>query len=344
MADLTTELCGIRLRNPVIAASCEVTMTEEGIRACLDAGAGAVVAKSVNELPAAARQLAAADYTLLDDELRPVPWGAATGAEILLNRSGLVDTGIDEWVAMLERTQRHAVAADAAVIGSITVASPEGAATLAARLAEVVPAVELNIGAPHGRESSAVEQVTETEGVARYVRAVRAAVSCPLIVKLPGQAGDIVSLARAAVANGADAVTMIGRSNGFVPSLDTWEPELGSAGAVGGRWMLPISLYSVSSCFRALPAGTPLIGTNGARDGLDVARFVLSGARAVELASLLMMRGPGALTEVVSDLDSYLDQHGVGQVGEVVGVSASRSKDYGEFEPFNPPRRPWLDR
>lgn len=66
MVDLSTSVAGLRLRNPVIAASCEFTMSETGIRARADAGAGAVVAKSIDESAAAAKQSDMADYVLLD--------------------------------------------------------------------------------------------------------------------------------------------------------------------------------------------------------------------------------------------------------------------------------------
>ncbi|MFI7124706.1 dihydroorotate dehydrogenase [Nonomuraea sp. NPDC050153] len=340
MADLSTAFGGLRLPNPVIAASCEYTMTEPGILACIDAGAGAVVAKSINESPAAAKQLDIADYLLLDQDLHAVPWTSAHGTETLFNRSGLAQTTLEEWVAMLERCQRHASATGSAVIGSVTVASAEGAARLAAAMAEVVPAIEVNVGAPHGREAAAVRQITEAEGVAHYTRTVRAAIDCPLIVKLPGQAGDIVGMARAAAGNGADAVCLTGRFNGFVPNLDTWDPELGSWGAIGGPWALPISLYWISKCFGTVPA---LIGTNGARDGLDVARFLLSGAQAVEMASLLLSNGAAALARTISQLDAYLDQHGVTRLDEVIGAAVRRAKEYHEIDPIVPPVRPWLD-
>ena len=90
---------------------------------------------------------------------------------------------------------------------------------------------------------------------------------------------------------GADAVTMIGRFQGSVPDLDTQRPVLGSWGAIGGSWALPLSLYLVSKSYLSLPAGYPIIGTNGVRDGDDVLRFLLSGATAVQLASAVMTRG-----------------------------------------------------
>jgi dihydroorotate dehydrogenase len=342
MADLTTHVAGLTLRNPVVAASCEYTMSEGGIQRCLDAGAGAVIAKSINEVPGAAKQLSIADYTLLDNDFSPVEWSQATGRETLLNRSGLAQTPVDEWLGMLERSQRRAQSVGAAVISSITVASAHGAARLAAELAQVTPAIELNIGAPHAREGSAVRQVTEVQGVAHFTSTVRSAIDCPLIVKLPGQAGDIIGMAKAAVDNGADAVALIGRFNGFMPNLQTWKPELESWGAVGGNWALPISLYWVSKCHIALPS-VPLLGTNGARDGLDIARFLLSGARAVEVASILMMHGAPALTDMLTSLENYLDSRDVTSVEEVVGAGLRSAREYADIEPVRLPPRPWTD-
>ena len=132
------------------------------------------------------------------------------------------------------------------MIGSVTVAGADAAAELSRLMAEVGPAVEINIGAPHGREATAVRQITDAEGVEHYVRTIRAATDVPLIVKLPDQSSDILSIANAAANDGANAITLIGRLNGFVPNVDTWAPELGSWGAVGGRWMMPVSLYWVS--------------------------------------------------------------------------------------------------
>lgn len=335
--DLTTTVAGLRLRNPVVAAASEVTMTEAGILDCLSAGAGAVVAKSVNELPEAAAQFDIADYVLLDEDLEPVPWELASGGETLLNRSGLVQTPLEEWLGVLERCQRAAAASGAAVIGSVTVASADGAARIGAAMSEVVPAVELNVGAPHGREAAAVRQLTEADGVRELVATVRAAVDGALLVKLPGQSSDVVALARAARDAGADAVGLIGRLTGFVPDLDTWNPQLGSWGAVGGRWMLPVSLYWVSKCWRELDVD--LVGTNGARTGRDVARFLLSGARAVELASLPMARGAGALAEVVAELTAYLRDRGVRSLDGMIGASVGRARTYAEIPPLEP--RPW---
>src|SRR5829696_4022468 len=94
--DLSVTLGALPLRNPVVVASGEWAMSREGIRAALDAGAAAVVAKSTNESEAARRQLESAAYVLLDADRRPTE--RATRATSLFNRSGLVGEPLDAWV------------------------------------------------------------------------------------------------------------------------------------------------------------------------------------------------------------------------------------------------------
>lgn len=345
MADLGVHVGDIALRNPVIAGSCEVTMTEAGIRACLDAGAGAVVAKSVNESPDAARQLDIADYRMLAPDWSSVPWSAApTDAPAsFFCRSGLAQTTVDAWVELLGRCDAYARQTDALVIGSITVADKEPAAELAAWMSQAVRCIELNLSAPHGREanSGAVRLANEADDVAAFVSRVRAAVTCPLLVKLTAQTADVVALAKAAVDGGADVVVMTGRYLGFLPDLDSWDPVLGSRAAIGGGWALPISLYWVSRCRASLPEGTPIIGTNGARSGLDVVRFLLAGATAVEVATVLFEQGPEAIARMVNDIERYADRRSVERIEELVGISADRARDYADITPLPPEERRW---
>ncbi|HVA41330.1 MAG TPA: hypothetical protein VNF49_11745, partial [Candidatus Binataceae bacterium] len=92
MTDLSADLGPIRLKNPLIAASSEFTMTRAGIDAALAAGAAAVISKSINESPDAARQLDIADYVALDCGGAIVPWESAGAGASLFCRSGLAQT------------------------------------------------------------------------------------------------------------------------------------------------------------------------------------------------------------------------------------------------------------
>lgn len=343
--DLSAELGKISLKNPLICASSEFTMTAAGIKAALDAGAAAVVAKSVNESPQAARQLDTADYVLLDQNWNVVSWDSGNLEQAsLFCRSGLAKTPLHEWLTLLAELDDYARTKNAYVVGSITVANPGPAAEIAAQMeAAGLRWIELNLSAPHGREASggAVRQIIAGEMVGDYVQQVRKATRLPLAVKLTAQTEDVVALAQHAVANGADMLVMIGRFMGFMPDIETHGAVLGSWGAIGGRWSLPTSLYWVSKCWGAVPNDVPLIGTNGARSWDDVVRFMLSGARAVELASLVLTNGPGVFNEMIGSLNYYGKRKNILRLSDIVGKGADSSKSYGSLPMIPRTSYPW---
>jgi hypothetical protein len=131
----------LELRNPVICGSGEPVMTEAGIRAALRAGAAGVIAKSVNEQEAAARQLDRADYALLDAKCSPALWNKS--AVSLLCRSGLAQREVNDWFASIARIDREAQQSGCFVAASIVLGSHEGAEQIAS-LARSTPCVYSN--------------------------------------------------------------------------------------------------------------------------------------------------------------------------------------------------------
>lgn len=318
-ADLSTTVAGLELKNPIIAGSCEATAAPEQIRACLEAGAAAVVAKSVNESAAAHANLRAAEYVLLDADLQPRPLGTAGRSDSLFCRSGLLGVELQEWAAALAALDAEAARLDAYVVPSLIVADLDEAVG-AARLFERAGLrwLELNVGPPHANEAA--------EGLGagvQLVQRVRDAVSLPLTVKLA--ADDSVA---DAVAAGADAVCLATRAMGFLPDLETRKPVLGTFAAIGGAWALPVTLHHVAKAHAAHP-GVPIIGTNGARSGLDVARLLLAGASAAALASAVMTDGPPALGAALDELTAYCERQGAG-VRELIGEAVRHVQTYEE--------------
>lgn len=318
-ADLSTRVAGLELKNPVIAASCEATATPEQIRACLAAGAAAVVAKSVNESPTAHANLRAAEYVLLDEVLRPRPLGPARRTDSLFCRSGLLEVELEAWAGTLAALDREAAAQGAYVVPSLIVADLDRAVEAAAAFEGAgLRWLELNVGAPHASEAA--------EGIGagvELVRRIRKAVSLPLTVKLAAS-----DSATEALAAGADAVCIATRGMGFVPDLDTRRPVLGTFAAVGGAWALPLTLHHVAKAHTAHPEA-PIVATNGARDGFDVARLLLAGASAVGLATAVLTDGPGALTRAIEELGGYCEQQGA-SVRELIGEAARHVQTYEE--------------
>jgi dihydroorotate dehydrogenase (NAD+) catalytic subunit len=128
---------------------------------------------------------------------------------------------------------------------------------------------------------------------------------------------------------GADAVVMLGRHMGFVPDPATRRPVLGSFGGVGGAWGLPLALRWIAKTRAALGPDVPLVGTNGARDGLDVARFLLAGASAVQVATSVIVEGFGALERMLAELTQYLTEQGA-DARDIVGEAADAVLSYEE--------------
>ena len=317
--DLSTTVAGLQLKNPVIAASCEATATADQIRACLEAGAAAVVAKSLNESAAAQANLRAAEYVLLDEGLRPRSLGPARRTDSLFCRSGLLEVELDEWAETLAALDREAAARDAYVVPSLIVADLDRAVEAAATFERAgLRWLELNVGAPHASEAAGGIGT----GV-ELVRGIRRGVSLPLTVKLA--ATDSVTDALAA---GADAVCVATRAMGFLPDLETRRPILGTYAAVGGAWALPLTLRLVAKAHTAHPAAS-IVATNGARDGFDVARLLLAGASGVALASAVMTDGPAALARAIEVLAGYCEQQAA-DVRELIGEAARHVQTYEE--------------
>jgi dihydroorotate dehydrogenase (NAD+) catalytic subunit len=326
--DLSVRLGPLELKNPVVCASGEWVMRERDLRAAVESGAAAVVAKSANESEAAKRQLRGAEYAFLDERWRPAD---AQLAVSVFNRSGLVDEPWDSWVETLARADAYARSRDAYVVASLVPADLDESVALARDVEEAgIRWLELNVGAAHGEEAApgAIELADEPDRVEEVVRRVRDAVSIPLTVKLPGH-GPVLELARAAHEAGTDAVCLVGRPLAFLPDLETRGPLLGTFAAFGGPWALPLTLRWVAKARQRFGAEVPLVATNGVRDGLDVARALLAGASAAELGTVVWTHGFEALTRTLADLAAYLEGKGA-SAEELVGQAADAVMTYEE--------------
>ncbi len=334
MANLTTRVGRTELRNPLIAGPADHFIEEEGVRRALKTGVGALVLKSVNETQNAKDQLQSAEYLVLDEQWRPVPWGPdAPRAATIANRTGLGPASFAEWLDHAIRMDREARANEVMAVASIIFADMDHALDMARQIEQAgLRVLELNIGTPYAREAKKNTVTTELDParVEAIVSMVRKAVSIPIWVKTTGQSERVPELAEAAFRAGADSVIMAGRLLGLIPDVETLKPMLDTALGIGGYWNLPMTCYWLSLSRARLGPDKPLIGINGAQGGLDVARMMLAGASAVEIASAVQLRGYDVLSDALVEFDRYLDRKSIDATA-LIGRAADARKSFAEM-------------
>ncbi|HEX2566613.1 MAG TPA: tRNA-dihydrouridine synthase [Burkholderiales bacterium] len=337
----------VELKNPLICGSGEHVISSRGVRAALAAGAGAVSAKSTNESEAAKRQLDGTDYALFDARWNRLPWDFNPPPDAqLFCRSGLIQEPFDAWLERIAALDREARSQDAYVLANLILADLDQCARMAKAVEQAgLRVLVLNVGAPHGGEATPGAIVLEksSDRVRKIVERIRKTVSIPLWVKLTGQSEDVAALAQAAKEGGADAVIVMGRFMALVPDVETRAPALGTVGAIGGPWALAITSRWLAITRQRVGRDFPLIATNGARSGLDIARFLLAGASAVEMSSAIMAGGSAAISDALLELKDYLKKNGV-TAESLVGEAADKLETYqqqasrpGHWKKFVPP-------
>jgi dihydroorotate dehydrogenase len=332
-SSMEVKVGSVRLKNPVLCGAGEHLIEAEGMRSALDKGAAAVFMKSTNESEAARSQLDRSDYALLDSEWRRLPWNFEPPRDAsLFCRSGLAPQPFERWLDLMAETDAYARERDAYVVPSLIPADLSTGLEYARRMQEAgARALELNVAASHADEAAkgALTLERDASRVQEIVRRFREVVGVPLWVKLTGQSGSVTDLAEAARAGGADSVILAGRFMAFVPDVETMRPLLGTSAGFGGPWALPITCRWLAEARRRLGPSFPLVGTNGARSGLDVVRFLLAGASAVQMTTAVFTAGFGVIERSIEVLQDYLAAHGR-DAASLVGAAADALASYAD--------------
>ena len=304
--DLTVDLCGIRLRNPLVLAS-GVLGTEPGIlhRVGL-AGAGAVTSKSCSLLPRKGHP----NPTVLD-------WGPG-----LINAVGLANPGVEEEVRILREARERLAGEGVAIFASIVAGTVEEFAEVARRVSAAEPdLIEVNISCPNVISEFGELFAHRPESAAAVTRAVKEATDIPVSVKLSPNVADIVSIAQAVAEAGADAITAINTVGpGMVIDVESGRPFLSNReGGLSGPAIRPVAVRCVYRIAQAVDV--PVIGTGGVMRGRDVVEMVMAGATAVGVGSAVYWRGPEVFGELLAEVREFLVSHGYGSLAEIRGVA-----------------------
>lgn len=307
--DLTTDLAGLRLPNPLMTASgCAAAGRE--LHQFFDlADLGAVVTKSVM------RDVRAG---------RPTPRMAETPSG-MLNSIGLQGPGIE---AFIEHDLPWLRSVGARTIVSIAGGDVAEFRELAVRLADQpgVAAVEVNISCPNVANRGLVFACApaSSSDVVSAVRAVLPA-HIPVLAKLSPDVTDIVEIAAACVAAGADGLTMINTLLGVAIDLDRMRPRLaGLTGGLSGPAIKPVAVRCIWQVHAAMLAGrlphVPIVGVGGVRTGRDALELVLAGASAVQVGTVIF-NDPSAPIRVRDELARELAGRHIASFADAVGLA-----------------------
>src|SRR6202043_856379 len=196
--------------------------------------------------------------------------------------------------------------------------------------------IELNYGCPHGMSErgmgSAVGQVPEyCEQITRWVMDVA---KIPVIVKLTPNISDIVMPARAAVAAGANALSLINTVNSIIGvDLETLEitPSIGGRGGHGGYAgpaVKPIALNMPAALGRdsiVRGSGLPISGMGGISTWRDAAEFLLLGASNLQVCTAVMHYGFRIIEDLCDGLSNWMDEKGFNTIADVTGRKIGRA-------------------
>jgi len=297
---LATSVCGIPLKNPVMAASGTYAYGIE-LRELVDLSAlGAIVVKGLSREPM---------------EGNPPPRLFETQAG-MMNSVGLQNIGVRAFVAdKLPALRQAGATAIANVFGYAVEDYVEAARVL--EDAEGLAAYELNVSCPNTKHGGMYFS-SDPALLSEVVTAVRRAARRPLIVKLSPNVARIEPLARAAQDSGADAISLVNTFVALAIDPYTRRPRLGAGfGGLSGPAIKPIALRMVYEASRAVKI--PVIGLGGISTGVDAAEFLMAGASAVQVGTANFW-DPQSPLRIARELNRFLEQQDITCVASLVGT------------------------
>jgi dihydropyrimidine dehydrogenase (NAD+) subunit PreA len=331
MADLSINFAGIKSPNPFWLASAPPTNSGAQIHRAFEAGWGGAVWKTIGA-------------PVLNVSNRYGAWRYGNEKMLAINNVELISDRPIE-VNLREIAEVKRAWPDRAIIVSAMVESEASAwHDIIRRIQDTgADGIELNYGCPHGMSErgmgSAVGQVPEyCEQITRWVMEVA---KIPVIVKLTPNISDIAMPARAAVAAGANAISLINTLNSIMGvDLNTLEisPNIagrGGHGGYAGPAVKPIALHMLTALGRdsvVSQSRLPISGMGGICTWRDAAEFLLLGASSLQVCTAVMHYGFRIAEDLCDGLSNWMDEKGFATIADLVGRSLPRVCDFKDFD------------
>ncbi len=296
--DMSVNIAGVRLKNPVMTASGTFGSGMEYSEFVDISKLGAIVTKGVSLTPWSGN---------------PTPRIAETYGG-MLNAIGLQNPGIDTFI---ERDLEFLKGYDTKVIVNVCGKSIEEYVGVVERLADTnADMLEINVSCPNVKEG-AIAFGQDPKALEKITKEIVKKAKQPVIMKLSPNVTDIALMAKVCEDCGADAVSMINTITGMKIDVNRRTFVLANrTGGLSGPAIRPVAVRMVYQAAHAVKI--PIIGMGGITCAEDALEFIMAGAAAVAVGAA-NFTDPFATQKVISGIEEYMDNNGIDNIGELVG-------------------------
>ena len=298
LVDLRIDFAGVNFKNPVVTASGTFGFGREYGEFYDLSLLGGICVKGLTLEPRAGNK---------PPRIAETPMG-------MLNSVGLQNPGVDSFI---KDELPYLKSFDTVIIANISGSSPEEYALMAEKLSGAgVDIIEINVSCPNV-EAGGIQFGITPEGVASVTEAVKKRSGVPVMPKLSPNVTDIVSIARAAEAAGADALSLINTLQGMRIDIATRKPVLhNNTGGLSGPAVFPVAVRMIWQAAAAV--SIPILGMGGVTDGNDAVEMMLAGASLVGVGAA-SFADPYAPLRVIEGIEEYLSCGGLNAARELTG-------------------------
>ena len=296
--DIPIKIAGLNLRNPVIVASGILGLSQSIFNRLYNLGAGAIVSKSISLLPR---------------EGYRNPTIVSVDNMSYINAVGLANPGAESFSKEISKN-------NGPLIVSLVGSDQSEFSVIAKKFNNVnILGFELNLSCPHV-EKMGMEIGDDVNLVYDIIKSIKKDTTKPLFVKVGLGKSDIIEVAKIAESAGADGITAINTLRAMKIDIETRCPVLeNKIGGLSGSAIKPLGVRCVYELSKSLRI--PIIGCGGIMTYADAIEYMMAGASAIQIGSLIGLKGINSIGKIVRGLRSYLEAANIIDIKEIIGIA-----------------------
>ena len=296
--DIPISIAGLNLKNPVIVASGILGLSQSIFNRLYNIGVGAIVSKSISLLPR---------------EGYRNPTIVSVDSMSYINAVGLANPGAESFSKEIAKN-------NGPIIVSLVGSDQSEFSVIAKKFSNLnILGFELNLSCPHV-EKMGMEIGDDLNLVHDIIRSIKKDTAKPLFVKVGLGKSDIIEVAKVAESAGADGITAINTLRAMKIDIETRCPVLeNKIGGLSGTAIRPLGVRCVYELSKSLRI--PIIGCGGIMTYADAVEYMMAGASAIQIGSLIGLKGINSIGKIVRDLRSYLKAANIIDIKEIIGIA-----------------------